>query len=202
MNDFDDRAASWDTPERIERAAMVAAAIRAAIPLGPGTRVLEVGAGTGLLGRSLAPWIGSVLLADASAGMVAAAAEAAEASGAANVRAVLLDLMADPPPAGSFDLVVSLMALHHLPDTGAALARMAELLEPGGRIAIADLDAEDGSFHDDPDERARVHHGFDRSSLRAGALAAGFVEIDFAPAPVITRNGRPYPLFLLVARRP
>jgi SAM-dependent methyltransferase len=35
-----------------------------------------------------------------------------------------------------FDAVVSNAVLHHLPDTGAALQRFADLLNPGGTLAI------------------------------------------------------------------
>src|SRR6266550_4327750 len=50
MATFDERARDWDTPERIDRAARVAAAIEEAIPLRPGDRLVDVGAGTGLIG--------------------------------------------------------------------------------------------------------------------------------------------------------
>ena len=73
------------------------------------------------------------------------------------------------------------------------------LLAPGGRIAIVDLDAEDGSFHTDPD--APVHHGLERQALAATAAAAGFRDVVFETALEIAKNGRDYPLFLLVATR-
>jgi hypothetical protein len=79
------------------------------------------------------------------------------------------------------------------------MAGLAALLEPGGRIAIVDLEAEDGSFHTDPHEP--VLHGYEREDLLARAQAAGFRDVAFAPAWEVAKNGRAYPLFLLTATR-
>ena len=46
---FDTAAATWDTPEKVERARRLAALIRDTVPLGPSATVLDYGAGTGLL---------------------------------------------------------------------------------------------------------------------------------------------------------
>jgi ubiquinone/menaquinone biosynthesis C-methylase UbiE len=198
---FDAKAAGWDSPVHVERAVAVAAAIREAIPVTQASRVLEVGAGTGLLGRALAPHVGSVVLTDPSPGMLEAAGAAVEASGLDNVWTLRFDLAAGPLPDERFDLATSLMALHHVPDTDLALARLASLLAPGGWIAIADLDAEDGSYHVDPDERAVVLPGFHREDLAARAAAAGFERVAFSDVWTIPKNGQVYGVFLLVARR-
>ncbi len=39
---------------------------------------------------------------------------------------------------GEYDLVLSVMTLHHVPDLHAALAHIRELLAPGGRIVVVD----------------------------------------------------------------
>jgi hypothetical protein len=89
--------------------------------------------------------------------------------------------------------------LHHVEDTAAALAAMRALLATGGRIAVADLDTEDGSFH--TAEAEGIHHqGFDRGDLGRLAEAAGFADIAFRTATTIEDEGRRYPLFLLTAR--
>ena len=197
MATFDERAPEWDTPERIERARTVACLILEAIDPAPDARVLEVGAGTGLLGLALAPHVGAVVLADASSGMLDVAEAKIAAGAVPGVRTLRYELTVDPQPDEPFDLVVSLMALHHVPDTAAALAEMAALLVPGGRIALVDLEAEDGSFHAGQDDE--VHHGFERDGLRAQAEAAGFRDVAFRPGFEVERDGRQYALFLVTA---
>ncbi len=197
---FDDRAPDWDTPERAERAHALAATILAAVRPAEDARVLELGAGTGLLGLALAPHVGSVVLADASGGMLDVADAKIAAGDHPGVSTRRLVLTVDPLPADRFDLVVSLMALHHVQDTDAAMAEIAALLDPGGQIAIVDLEAEDGSFHTDPSDE--VLPGFAREDLRASAEAAGFRDVSYASAWNVAKNGRTYPLFLLTAVRP
>lgn len=199
MPTFDERAPEWDTPERSERANAIARLILETLEPNGDARVLELGAGTGLLGLALLPHVGSVVLADASGGMLDVA-EAKIASGRhPRARTLRHVLTVDPLPAERFDLVVSLMALHHVPDTAAALDHLAALLVPGGRIAIVDLEAEDGTFHSDPAEA--VLHGYDREVLRALAEDAGFRDVAFRPAWEMPKNGRVYPLFLVTATR-
>ena len=201
MSSFDERARDWDTPERRQRAEEVARAIRASVALSLTTRAIDVGAGTGLLGLALAGDLGEVVLAEPSNGMLEVVREKLAASGPRNVTAVRFDLTSDPPPGAPFDLAVSLLVLHHLEDTAGALGAILRLLRPGGRIALADLDTEDGSFHD-PDAEGIHHHGFDREALADLARAAGFADVEFRSATEIEHEGGRFPVFLLLARRP
>jgi ubiquinone/menaquinone biosynthesis C-methylase UbiE len=202
MATFDERARDWDTPERIARAAEVAKAIRSAVPLSGTERLIDVGAGTGLLGLALVDDVGSVTLADPSAGMIEVANEKLAGGDLPTVHAVHHDLIADPPPADRFDLAVSLLVLHHIEDTAAALAGIRALLVPDGRIALADLDTEDGSFHTAEAEGIH-HHGFDRRALERLATGAGFVDVATSTAMVIgdENGGAGFPVFLLTGRR-
>jgi ubiquinone/menaquinone biosynthesis C-methylase UbiE len=204
MATFDERARDWDTPDRIERAGEVAAAIRAAVPLSPTTRLIDVGAGTGLLGLALLDDVGEVVLSDPSTGMIDVANEKLAAAGLLSVRAIVHDLLsADPLDAEPFDVAVSLLVLHHIEDTRAALGAIRDVLVPGGRIALADLDTEDGSFHT-PEAEGIHHRGFDRDQLSTLARAVGFVEVAMRTATITDRrpDGSGFPIFLLAARRP
>jgi len=199
VNEFDARAAQWDLdPAKVERARLVAEAILAQAGPLSAARALEVGCGTGLLGFALQPHLGHLTLADASPGMLAVLREKIAASGAANMTPLALDLTGDPVPGAPYDLVCTLMTLHHIPDTDGALARFHALLAPGGLLCISDLDLEDGSFHG---PEADVHRGFGREDLAARLARAGFRDPRFSTPFTIDRDGRSYPAFLVLAER-
>ena len=201
---FDQRAATWDDdPSKTARAHAVAEAIRREVPFRPGMRALEYGCGTGLLGFALAPFPGELTLADASDGMLDVLRGKIAATGAHNMTAVKLDLIADAPPAARYDLVCLLMVLHHIPDTDAILRRFHAILAPGGRLCIGDLDAEGGAFHGPGFDG---HNGFDRDALAVKTRAAGFTGVRFTTAyenpKKVGGATRLFPVFLMVADRP
>lgn len=206
MNEFDSRAWNWDADgAKLDRARRVAAAIAAQAGPLAGLDGLDYGCGTGLLGFELQPHLGQVTMADTSQGMLAVLRQKIEASGAANVTPLELDLASDPVPPGllgRFDLVCTLMTLHHIPDTDGILSQFHALLAPGGRLCISDLDTEDGSFHG---TEVEVHRGFDRADLAARLARAGFDSLRFCTPFEVVRSAEDgevrYPAFLVVARR-
>jgi 2-polyprenyl-3-methyl-5-hydroxy-6-metoxy-1,4-benzoquinol methylase len=202
--DFDAAAETWDDdPTRRARTEALAEAVRAAVPLDASTRVLEYGAGTGLLSHRLAPYVGAITVADASAGMVEVAGSRIEQSGLAHLTARRLDLTVDPVPDERYDLVVSIMAMHHVSDVPRVLAAFHELLEPGGAVAIADLDHDpDNHFHAHDFDG---HRGFDRVTLGGWLAGAGFTDVTLSTPHVVTKEvagtSREFPLFLAVGHR-
>src|SRR5260221_5128899 len=98
MPTFDERAKEWDTTDRIERAAEVAAVIGATVPLSGTERAIEVGAGTGLLGLQFAGKLEDLLLTDPSAGMLEVAAEKVRRPGPWDGCTPKVDLTARPMP--------------------------------------------------------------------------------------------------------
>ncbi len=199
MATFDDRASEWDSPERVERAREMADLVRSSVPLDTSMRMVEVGAGTGLLGLDLLDQVASVLLTDPSSGMLDIARSKIESGGVVGADTIVYDLPDDPPPGAPFDVAVSSLALHHIEDTEAALTSVRAMLRSGGWIAFIDLEAEDGSFHDD-DAEGIHHHGFERHHLADGATEAGFTDVEVRPAGTIDRNEEEYPVLLLLGR--
>ena len=99
----------------------------------PGDRVLDVGCGDGFLSARLAEAGCHVVALDVDAGVLERAKQRWPRH---RIDWLHADLMTADLPPGSFDVVLSNATLHHLPDTGEALARMAALARPGGRLGV------------------------------------------------------------------
>lgn len=200
IGDFDEAAAGFDEDFRVERARAVAASIARQVRLEPDHAVLDFGCGTGLLGFSLLPHIGELTLLDPSQGMLTEAERKISPGDAHRVRTVLFDPESDRVP-GEFDLIATLMTLHHIPDAEATVAMLVRHLAPGGALALADLDSEDGSFHGPEME---VHRGFDRTVIRRWMRDNGLRDLCDSTPWVMRRQGdgevREYPVFLVTGR--
>lgn len=160
--------------------------------------VMDFGAGTGLIAATVAPRVARIVAVDTSPSMLEALAAKENLQGKVECRCQ--DIL-ESPLEERFDAIISAMALHHVEDTGAAAARFAEQLKPGGLLALADLDREDGSFHQ-PGTEGVFHHGFDRAALQSALAAAGFEEVQFVTALEFEKEGRgPYSVFLVTARK-
>jgi ubiquinone/menaquinone biosynthesis C-methylase UbiE len=104
-------------------------------------RVLDVGAGTGLLALAAAPHAASVHALDVSPAMCSHLAGKFHQSGLSNARVLLGDATDIPLADGAVDVVISNYCFHHLPDgeKGRALAQVMRVLRPGGRLVFADM---------------------------------------------------------------
>jgi SAM-dependent methyltransferase len=200
---FDARAAEWDAnPARVALARDIVTAVCASVPLRPDMRVMDFGAGTGLVSLGLLPFVQSVTAVDTSGDMLRVLADKARGLGAASLTTLQCDIADASLPPAAFDLIVSSMTLHHLPDVPAVLRKLRPALRDGGWIALADLDAEDGSFH--ADKTGVYHNGFDPAAVGRWLTSCGFAHISAREAHRLTRPGadgvvRTYPVFLVVA---
>lgn len=107
--------------------------------IGPGSRVLDVAAGSG--GQSIAAAervgpSGSVLATDLSSNIVERAALAAQSAGFPNVATRVMDGEKLEVDAAFFDAVISRLGLVYFPDQRRALGSAHRALKPGGRIAV------------------------------------------------------------------
>ncbi|WP_052382464.1 class I SAM-dependent methyltransferase [Comamonas granuli] len=194
---FDSAARDWDQRPLSQQLAALPPLVLARLPLAATDQVLDFGAGTGLLATAIAPHVAQVTALDMSAAML----QVLDAKGFANIVTRQGDIFDGLP--GRYHAIVSCMALHHVADTAALLRTFAAALHPGGRIALVDLYAEDGSFHGDNAAKGVQHFGFAPAALQALAQAAGLTDIGCSDILRLRhRNGRDYPLFLLTGRKP
>jgi len=108
------------------------------LALDPGHRVLDVATGGGHTGAALAGRCGRVIASDLTPSMLREARALAAEHGAGNVVFTAADAEALPFRDASFDRVTCRIAPHHFPDVRTALAEMARVTRPGGRIGVID----------------------------------------------------------------
>ena len=202
---FDQEAAAWDeNPGRVKVAKEIAAAIMDNVTITPDMDALEFGCGTGLVSLQLQPFVRSITGIDSSNGMLDVFRSKIARLKLTNVTVRFVDLDRGDALTGSYQLLVSSMTLHHVKDFRPLLDQFRAITAPGGFLCIADLDSDEGKFHEN--NSGVFHHGFDREELRAAVEAAGFADVSFITATEISKPSptgemRNFTVFLLTARR-
>lgn len=202
---FADKAAAWD--DNPVRVAVARAFFHAALPLAGAAasgNVLDFGCGTGLLGLLFACAARRVDMVDTSPAMAQVLRAKIASQGLGNVAVHVGELTDLALPEASFDLVISLNALHHIADIPPVLAQLARLCAPGAQVLLADLMAEDGSFHG---AETVQHNGFDPDALKpllesCGLRVQSTLQHHTIRKPDAAGAIRDYPQFLLHASKP
>jgi 2-polyprenyl-3-methyl-5-hydroxy-6-metoxy-1,4-benzoquinol methylase len=195
---FKDKASDCDANEmRSQLSSAIGTAILDYVPLHENMTVMDFGAGTGLLTSHIAPRVRTIAAVDTSAAMLDKLVAKPEFQG--KVTAICRDIV-KLPLESHYDLIISAMALHHVEDTAKLLTTFSKHLKPGGRIALADLDEEDGTFHE-PGTEGVYHYGFARDDLKQIVEESGFSDIHFHTAHTVERHDERFWIFLVVATR-
>lgn len=156
---FDALADDWDALRETLLGGRLAPPEIASLLVPGGLRIVDAGAGTGVL----LPWLaalvgpdGTVVAVEASAKMARRAA--ARAAGLANVEVRRGRIEELPVDDGWADAVLLSLSLGHTADAAQAIARCVRALRPGGRLVVCDV----------------VAHGDATLVRRLGAGFAGF----------------------------
>jgi SAM-dependent methyltransferase len=151
---LDVQIAALDQQSRLPGIPRLRAWAIAALGLAPGERVLDIGSGTGEHARALAEVVGETGEAiglDPNPGMRAEAQRRAP-----RVRFVDGNAYALPFPDGSLDAVTCERVFQHLEHPDRAMAEIARVLRPGGRVVITDTDWATAIIHPGDPEIVRV----------------------------------------------
>ena len=159
--------------------------IERARPIGPSARILDLGCGTGIVGRQLRERLGGaarIAGLDLHAGMLAVARDRAP-----DVDWREGDATAMPFEDHGFDLVLCQQMLQFVPDRAAAVREVRRVLAPGGRFLASAWRAADeqplfqvlgpiARRHFGPADDKRTSFG-DAGALRALLADAGFADV-------------------------
>jgi ubiquinone/menaquinone biosynthesis C-methylase UbiE len=102
-------------------------------------RLLDLACGPGIVTAALAEGAADVVAFDATPEMLNKARERCGKAGLSNVTFEQGDAAALPFVDGSFDGVVTRLAIHHFAEPGRVIGEMYRVLKPGGRMVVADV---------------------------------------------------------------
>ena len=192
MSRFDNLAKDWDKNARRQLVAKsVADHIKKCV--GKNLKILDFGCGTGLLSYNLTDVAQKIVGIDSSPKMVEEFNK--KSSNLQKIKAYTSLKKIDE----QFDLIVSSMTLHHIPDISKLVAKLSHYLLPQGTICVADLYKEDGTFHDRGNEGV-YHFGFEVDWLAEIFSEQGF-ELVCEETPFVIQKHKAFPLFLLCFKK-
>jgi SAM-dependent methyltransferase len=147
--------------------------------LGDDMVVGDLGCGTGQVALAVAPLVARVIAVDASAAMLRAARK--RLAGHDNVELRPGTLEALPIEDADLDAATMFLVLHHVDDPARAVADVARVLKPGGRLVVVDM-----LPHDREEYRAQMGHlwlGFRDADVVELLNEAGFDGVRLTPLP-------------------
>ncbi|EAW14275.1 class I SAM-dependent methyltransferase [Aspergillus clavatus NRRL 1] len=198
---FNAEAANWDSNPSVQEATRQAfeTTLQPLITTlsnkaSNGLDVLEVGCGTGLLTLRVAPLVKEIVAIDTADGMIEMLKAKLTTPDAPKNVVPICHLLEDPEdavlptsaePTGSsgrrkFDLIVSHLVMHHVPDLKAFLATLRGCLKSGGRVALTDFEdfgPEARKFHPKDKLKGVERHGIPREWMEELMREVGFEEV-------------------------
>lgn len=180
------------------------------LPLNPGSSILDVGCGPGWLWAAAASALPENLeltFSDLSPGTVQEAVDRCQPLPFASVTGRQANATDLPFEDGSFDAVITMHMLYHLPDPSKGLAEMYRVLKPGGFLAVTtngagnrrELYALTTVFGSEPFDPAGAAFGYDAAER---SIQARFGNVNMAQHPARLRLTKPDDVFLALTSYP
>lgn len=202
MSKFDELSKRWDSGKNQSRTALsIYRAMADALKFTKQMNVADIGAGTGLLLFNIQPYVKQITAYDNSEGMLEVLDKKRKQLRAENVSIQKADMDITPLPENTYHCIVSSMTLHHIEDVSQFFASAYKSLLPGGILALADLEPEDGSFHSKPDEVNVKHYGFNPEEFSGKMEKVGFRNCSQKRIHTIKKESGEYPVFLAVGKK-
>ena len=110
-----------------------------ALPLDKGMTAVDIACGTGIMARSIAPFVKEVIGLDITAAMLAEARPLAAADGMTNIRFLECTIESVDTASISCDLAITRFSLHHFVTPAVIVEKMASAVRRQGHVAIIDL---------------------------------------------------------------
>ena len=201
-DNFAEKAAAWDEdPKKIAMTNRYVKEVLKFVDFQPDWKVLEIGAGTGLVGLQILPKVKSVVFEDTSEAMLNILKQ--KLTPEENKKTEIFHGEVTDYKENNIDVVISAMAFHHIEDIDALLKHIHSIVKPNGIVAIADVRTEDGSFHH---FQPIPHKGFDTDALSLQFFSAGFSVKSVHTYNILQRERAPgiiseYEQFLLIAKK-
>lgn len=198
MNHFASMAKEWDTPKTVERNQIFSQALLKYLPEKSKLNLLDFGCGTGLLSINFVERAEKLIGLDTTREMLDVFDQRFKDFHQTQSLCVNLEESPGGLEGLGFDFIYTAMAFHHLKQPVEILKLFKEHLGPEGKVAVIDLDQEDGSFHPDNEAMGVHYYGFGREELQSWADQLGFNHFEHEIIHAIDKNDRIYRVALSV----
>ena len=198
---FNTLAREWDAkPQRVEGAITFVDKIKECLPNDISScSLLDYGSGSGLVSFGFANDVKEILGLDNSTGMVEVYNEKASKIGFKNIEAKLHDIDKESLDENRFDIITTNMTMHHITDIYDFINNLSSSLKECGKLFIADLYSEDGTFHSD--NTGVIHFGFEKEKVIDAFEKAGLKNIQFETLQTISKPHRDFDVFFIVGEK-
>ncbi|HCL57760.1 MAG TPA: SAM-dependent methyltransferase [Spirochaetia bacterium] len=202
---FDKEAALWDNnPVRVKLAKDVSEKFLSHAPITPDMKMMDFGCGTGLISLYLKPFVHSITGIDSSKGMLEILRKKLDDQKIHNIFLKHKDIEQGDSLEGSFDIIISNMTFHHIEKINPVLKEFYRIMSPSGILAVADLDLDNGEFHEN--NAGVFHSGFDRKSFETLFQEAGFHSVQSFTAAEVTKPSKDgslktFTIFMTIGRK-